>query len=132
MQHRKTLLPRIPRNDLLKPNVRDSKNFFRNSPLPATDAKAPSCLKCDKTRCDLCTKFLDTSKTFSSAQTDKKYIVRQRPSCNSTNVIYLVHCKKCNLQYVESNIAEFKIRFRNHRSTTMKTKTKKLRSRHTL
>ena len=64
-----------------------------------------------------------TPKTFSSAQTDKIYQVRQRLSCNSTNVIYLVHCIKCNLQYVGSTTTEFKVRFRNHKSA-MKTNKK--------
>ena len=50
-------------------------------------------------------------------------MVRQKLSCNSTNVIYLVLCKKCNLQYFESTTTEFKIRFRNHKST-MKTNKK--------
>ena len=67
--------------------------------------------------------FWSTLKTFSSAQTGKAYMVRQKLSCNSTNVIYLVHCKKCNLQYVRSTTTELKIRFRNHKST-MKTNMK--------
>ena len=55
------------------------------------------------------------SQTFSSVQTGKTYFVRQKLSCNSANVIYLVHCKKCNLQYVGSTKTEFKVRFRNQK-----------------
>ena len=54
---------------------------------------------------------------------EKIYQVRQRLSCNSTNVIYLVHCIKCKLQYVGSTTTEFKVRFRNHKSA-MKTNKK--------
>ena len=81
------------------------------------------CFTCNKTRCDLCKNFLVNSQTFSSAQTGKTYFVRQKLSCNSANVIYLVHCKKCNLQYVGSTTTEFKVRFRNHKSS-MKTNKK--------
>ena len=81
------------------------------------------CFTCNKTRCDLCKNFLVNSQTFSSAQTGKTYFVRQKLSCNSANVIYLVHCKKCNLQYVSSTTTEFKVRFRNHKSS-MKTNKK--------
>ena len=85
------------------------------------------CFTCNKTRCDLCKNFLVNSQTFSSAKTGKTYFVRQKLSCNSANVIYLVHCKKCNLQYVGSTTTEFKVRFRNHKSS-MKTNKKNLRS----
>ena len=81
------------------------------------------CFTCNKTRCDLCKNFLVNSQTFSSAQTGNTYFVRQTLSCNSANVIYLVHCKKCNLQYVGSTTTEFKVRFRNHKSS-MKTNKK--------
>ena len=70
-----------------------------------------------------CKIFLVNSQSLSSAQTGKTYFVRQKLSCNSANVIYLVHCKKCNLQYVGSTTTEFKVRFRNHKSS-MKTNKK--------
>ena len=82
----------------------------RNSPLPA-DTQAAGCFKCDKFRCNLCNNFLVDSEIFSSAQTFKTYMVRQKLSYNFTNVIYLVHCKKCNLRYVGSTTTEFKVRF---------------------
>ena len=80
------------------------------------------CFTCNKTRCDLCKNFLVNSQTFLSAQTGKTYSVRQKLSCNSANVIYLVHCKKCNLQYVGSTTTN-RVRFRNHKSS-MKTNKK--------
>ena len=39
--------------------------------------------------------FSSIPKLFSSV-----HMVRQNLSCNSTNLTYLVYCKKCNLQYV--------------------------------
>ena len=63
------------------------------------------------------------SNTFSSAQTGKTYFVQRRLSCNSTNVVYLVHYIKCNLQYVSSTTTEFQVRFGNHKSS-MKTNKK--------
>ena len=62
-------------------------------------------------------------KTFQRLNWLEGYGVRQKLSCNSTNVIYLVYCKKFNLQYVGSTTTEFKIRFRNQKST-MKTNKK--------
>ena len=92
----------------------------RKGPLHSIVVPAAGCFNCDKTRCDLCKNFFVNSETFSSAQTGKTYFVRQKLSCNSSNVIYLGHCGKCNLQYVGSTTTEFKVRFRNHKSS-MKT-----------
>ena len=110
---------RRPKN--LKEILAPSKCRKRSS--QSTAVPLAGCFKCDKTRCDLCKNFLVNSQTFSSAQTGKTYFVRQKLSCNSSNVIYLVHCKKCNLQYVGSTTTEFKVRFRNHKSS-MKTNKK--------
>ena len=90
---------------------------------PSQSVPTAGCFTCNKTRCNLCKNFFVNSQTFSSAQTGKTYFVRQKFSCNSSNVIYLVHCKKCNLQYVGSTTTEFKVRFRNHKSS-MKTNKK--------
>ena len=90
----------------------------RKSSLTNTDTPVPGCFKREKTRCDLCNNSFVNSNTFSSAQTGKTYFVQQRLSCNSTNVVYLVHCGiKCNLQCVGSTTTEFKVRLRNHKST---------------
>ena len=71
----------------------------------------------------MCKNFLAISETFSSFQTNKVYHIRQRLTCSSTNIVYLVNCNKCKLQYVGSTTTEFKVRFRNHKSS-MKTKKK--------
>ena len=97
-------------------------NCRKSSPESITLPSA-GCFTCNKTRCDLCKNFLVNSQTFSSAQTGKTYFVRQKLSCNLANVIYLVHCKKCNLQYIGSTTTEFKVTFRNHKSS-MKTNKK--------
>ena len=38
------------------------------------------------------------------------------------NVIYLASCKKCQLQYIGSTTTEFKVRFRNHKSSMLTNK----------
>ena len=37
-------------------------------------------------------------------------------------VVYLASCNKCNLQYVGSTSTEFKVRFRNHKSSMLTNK----------
>ena len=78
---------------------------------------------CCSRKCDLCNNFAADSPKFSSVATGRSYTIKQRISCTSKNVIYLVTCKKCSLQYVGSTSNEFKVRFRNHKSA-MKTNKK--------
>ena len=48
--------------------------------------------------------------------------IRSNLTCDSKNVIYLVSCKKCQLQYIGSTTTEFKVRFRNHKSSMITNK----------
>ena len=54
---------------------------------------------------------------FNSTCTSRTYPITQNLSCKSKNVIYLVMCKKCNVQYVGSTSNKFKIRFHNQKSS---------------
>ena len=72
------------------------------------------CFKC-KGKCDLCKNFLVESDHFSSASTNKSYYIRHL-HCKSKNVVYLITCNKCKVQYVGSTTNEFKVRFRSHKS----------------
>ena len=40
-------------------------------------------------------------------------------NCGTINIVYLISCKKCNVQYVGSTFTEFKVRFRNHTSAML-------------
>lgn len=77
------------------------------------------CIRCNR-KCDLCTNFLVESDRFSSFATGRFYKIKQTLFCTSADVVYLISCKKCRLQYVGSASTEFKVRFRNHKSA-MKT-----------
>ena len=73
----------------------------------------PGCVKCTQ-KCDLCQHFLIESESFQSLTTKRNYKIRQRLGCTSVNVIYVISCAKCNLQYVGSTSTQFEVRFRNH------------------
>ena len=70
------------------------------------------CIKCKRSRCDFCKNFLIESNFFQSFQTN----------CDSKNVIYLASCNKFRMQYVGSTATQFKVRFRNHKSSTVTNK----------
>ena len=61
--------------------------------------------------------FFVESNYFQSFQTGKSYKIRSKLSCDSKNVIYLASRKKCRLQYIGSTTTDFRVRFRNHKSS---------------
>ena len=95
---------------------------FESTASQNTNSLAGGCFKCNKNRCDLCKNYFVESKDFSSFRTGRSYKIRSNLTCDSKNVIYLVACKKCKLQYIGSTTTEFKVRFRNHKSSMITNK----------
>ena len=119
----------FPKNSII-PSYRRSKNLkeilapskFASATSQNTNSCAAGCFKCDKNRCDLCKNYFIESRIFRSFKTGKSYSIRSNLTCDSKNVIYLVSCKKCQLQYIGSTTTEFKVRFRNHKSSMVTNK----------
>ena len=51
---------------------------------------------------------------FSSRSTGEKFWVRVRPSCKSSNVIYVHTCRRCGKQYVGETKQQLHCRLNNH------------------
>ena len=64
-------------------------------------------VKCSSRRCEVC-KYMDESSHFKSSQDDRRYSINYNLNCNSSNVVYLMTCKKCVRQYVGSTITNYK------------------------
>ena len=114
----KSIFPAYRRTKNLKEILAPSK--FRNiEARNETLEDDRGCCKCNK-RCDLCKHFLIQDTKFKSFATGRIYRINQKLSCTSKNVIYLAACNKCKKQYVGSTSTEFKVRFRNHKSSMLK------------
>ena len=90
------------------PAFRRTKNIKEIlSSKPREQHRAPEnrrgCFKC-KAKCDLCRNFWKESNCFTSTSTNRTCPITQILNCKSKNVIYLVTCKKCNVQYVGSTM----------------------------
>ena len=75
--------------------------------------------KCRDKRCLTC-KNLSLSKTVKSNVTKRRYEVINHTSenltCHSQNIIYLLTCLSCNIQYVGETAIEFHLRINGHRT----------------
>ena len=71
--------------------------------FPAKSKNSESCITLCK-KCDICKNYLISDNKFESKVTGGFYNVRGNLPCNSSYVIYLISCKKCEDQYIISTI----------------------------
>ena len=84
---------------------------------PSSQATVSSC---DSNRCLCCMSFI-ASPSFASYCTGRKFIFDRKGffSCKSKNVIYLITCKKCGIQYVGQTTQALHCRLNGHRSAIL-------------
>lgn len=70
---------------------------------------------CSGKRCGVCP-FVRNTSEFTSKDGKKFSIRKPNLNCNSTNVVYLLTCKTCGVQYVGSCATKFRLRFNNYKS----------------
>ena len=76
---------------------------------------------CKHPRCMTC-KHLNTSTTFKSTTTGIHYPIRHSFTCSSSNLIYLITCKRCKKQYIGFTTRTLKYRVNHHRTNILNKK----------
>lgn len=96
---------------------RRSRNLRDTLVKSAINAPPPNsaCRPCLKPRCLVCNAMQETSRA-TSTQSKFSVNIRGNLTCDSSNVIYLLECSVCNLQYIGQTETPFRIRFNNHRA----------------
>ena len=74
-------------------------------------------------RCVTCQEHILESDSFKSHTTGAHHKIRGHITCTTSNIIYLISCRICGIQYIGEMKNSFKKRFYGHRSTV---KTQKL------
>ena len=74
---------------------------------------------CSGKRCRICP-FIENSTTFAGMDGTNYDIRQPKLNCNSSNVVYLLSCKACGIQYVGSCTTKFRLRFNNYKSCNRK------------
>ena len=79
---------------------------------------------CKGRNCKCCAEIV-TWNTFSSTTTSRTYNIRSEMACKSSNLVYLITCKRCNLQYVGETKQPLHIRMNEHVQISRPKKTDK-------
>ena len=85
----------------------------KGGPKKPPPSDNPGCLKCG--RCRVSCPILKEGKYFKSTNTSKRYPIRHQLNCDSSFVIYLATCKKCQGQYIGKSQTPFKKRHSDHK-----------------
>ena len=77
------------------------------------------CSHCGKSRCQVCN-VMSNSKHFHSNIDSRKYRINYSFNCDSSNVVHLLECTVCGVQYVGSTCTPFRLRFNNYKAYSRK------------
>jgi hypothetical protein len=80
---------------------------------PQNNVKYES-VKCNRPRCSHCSNIIE-SDSFTSSQYHTEFKLNYNTDCASSDVIYLITCKRCNMQYVGQTSQKVSKRMNNHR-----------------
>lgn len=64
-----------------------------------TPVNGAMCKRCVSIKCKACN-YITSGKNFNSTTNKKQFSVIGNIDCKTSNIVYLVTCRKCNLQYV--------------------------------
>jgi hypothetical protein len=93
-------------------NIRDI--LVHSDLYPFKHSTPPGSHPCRKLKC-LCCPFMKSTTTFQSKVTRENYTIKGNFNCQSQNIIYLLECKKCGIQYVGQTGTTMNTRFSAHR-----------------
>ena len=74
----------------------------------------PDNFHCEARRCKTCP-ILVTTDTLPAVWLDERFKLKLRASCKTSNVIYLIQCRRCGLQYVGETGQPLHSRMNSHR-----------------
>lgn len=87
----------------------------RNIGTPVPNLYGSNCTKCLNINCKKCDYIMEGN-TFKSTHNNSQYFVRGKIDCTSSNLIYLITCNKCGLQYVGETGRMLRDRINDHLS----------------
>ena len=96
------------------------KDMVVRSSIRVPSAESPgfkpckNCAACKHTHNSSVVEHTATSHTFSSHSSGQQFTIKHHLHCLSTNVVYLINCKKCGFQYIGETKRTLKTRLLEH------------------
>ncbi|KAI8496657.1 corticospinal neuron axon guidance through spinal cord [Branchiostoma belcheri] len=92
------------------------KRGFEETLLDAAITRAQERSRKDTLQKKTLTTYVKKANNFKSHRTGKCYAIRTHINCQSKNIVYLIQCKKCGVQYVGETKQTLANRLNGHRS----------------
>ena len=108
------IIPKEPMICYRRP--KNLKDHLVRAKLRRMDKVVVGMLKCEGKRCKVCDS-VDVENTLRSSVSGRIFHINHRFNCDSSGVVYLITCKKCEKQYVGNTVTPFRKRFNNHKSS---------------
>ena len=100
--------------DLLVHTDQETYTIYWYAPIFVPKLEIPSNFRCEARRCKTCP-ILVTTDTFASSVTGERFKLKLCASCKTTNVIYLIQCRRCGFQCVRETGQPLYSRMNSHR-----------------
>lgn len=104
-------------------NYAQTKASRTTHPVTGTMYNGTGFNRCTSIRCQMCLKFIKSNGIITSTKNNQTFLINKQFTCISRNVIYVITCTKCNIQYVGETNQTLRDRLNNHLSNI---KTKKI------
>ena len=108
------IIPKEPMICYRRP--KNLKDHLVRAKLHRMDEVVVGMFKCEGKRCKVCDSVV-VGNTFRSTVSGRIFYINHRFNCDSSGVVYLITCKKCEKQYVGNTVTPFRKRFNNHKSS---------------
>ena len=99
---------------------RNLRDFLVRAEVPPLSNPVPSphgTFKCEANRCVVCADHIQEGDSITSNSTNSSHRIKGSITCTTSNVVYLISCRVCGVQYVGETKNTLKKRFYGHRST---------------
>ena len=92
-------------------NLRD---LLVRADLTSCTNETPGNSVCGAVRCKTCP-ILKTTNAFCSTVTGERFTIKIHATCKTSNIVYLIECRRCGLQYVGESSQPLHMRMNGHR-----------------
>ena len=103
-------------NSVIITDSRPTQGLNHNNINTGTTNTNYRCKPCEKNKCHTCNIITDNT-FFKSTTYNKSFTIKADCNCSTNDVIYLITCKLCHMQYVGESGQNLRDRMNNHKST---------------